>query len=485
MLKSHWKLISTLERLGDNLLIIGAFLLSYYFRTDVVELLHAIGLSVASELRELAPIKDYFILLGVAIPVYNAALSMLGAYRSMRLSSTLKIVRMGVAGGVIVFLATSAILYLLKLDLSRSFVILFCVLSAAAVIAQRLIVLRVLRILRAQGRNFRNILIVGVGPQAVQLSREIANQADLGLRVVGFAATGDLDTADLSALKGRIVANRDTFELALKRYAVDEVLFTEILSNFAVVNELAQIAIEEGVRVSLAADIFSLEIFRSDMSTFGGIPLLHYEPSRGAADSPAHLVKRLIDVVVSAVGLILLSPLLLVLAVAIKLTSPGPIFFRQKRVGLNGRKFTLYKFRSMVKDAVRMRADLEELNEMEGPVFKIKDDPRVTPLGRWMRRYSLDELPQLFNVVIGDMSLVGPRPPLPSEVSEYQRKHRRRLSMRPGLTCTWQVSGRNDIPDFNRWAELDLEYIDNWSLMGDLRLLVRTIPAVLSGNGAR
>lgn len=485
MLKSNWKLISNLERLSDNLLIIVAFLLSYYFRSDVVEFFHSVGLSVAGELRALGPIEHYFILLGVAIPVYNGALPLLGAYRSMRLSSTLKILRMGIASGVIVFLATSAMLYLLKLDLSRSFVMLFCALSAFAIVAQRLIVLRMLRFLRLRGRNFRNILIVGTGPQAVQLNREITAQGDLGLRVVGFAALNDPTTSDLSALKGRIVANRDTFELALKRYAVDEVLFTDTILNFPIVNDLAQIAIEEGVRVSLAADIFSMEIFRSDMSIFGGIPLLHYEPSRGAANSPAHLVKRFIDVVVAAAGLIVLSPLLIAVAIAIKLTGPGPVFFQQKRVGLNGRKFTLYKFRSMVKDAARMRADLADLNEMDGPVFKIRNDPRVTPLGRWMRRYSIDELPQLFNVLIGDMSLVGPRPPLPSEVSEYQRKQRRRLSMRPGLTCTWQVSGRNDIPDFNRWAELDLQYIDNWSLMGDLKLLVKTIPAVISGKGAR
>ena len=321
----------------------------------------------------------------------------------------------------------------------------------------------------------------------MQLYREIASQADLGIKVVGFVALNDPigNGGDVAVLKGRIVANKDTFELALKRYAVDEVLFTDTLANFAIVNELAQISIEEGVRVSLAADLFSLEIFRSDMSNFGGIPLLHYEPSRGAADSSAQLVKRAIDLAVSGLGLVLLSPLLLVIAIGIKLSSPGPVFFRQKRVGLNGRKFTLYKFRSMVKDAARLRGGLSDLNEMDGPVFKIKDDPRVTAFGRWLRRYSIDELPQLFNVFIGDMSLVGPRPPLPSEVSAYQRKHRKRLSMRPGLTCTWQVSGRNDIPDFNRWAELDLEYIDNWSLLGDLKLLVRTVPAVLSGNGAR
>jgi lipopolysaccharide/colanic/teichoic acid biosynthesis glycosyltransferase len=175
---------------------------------------------------------------------------------------------------------------------------------------------------------------------------------------------------------------------------------------------------------------------------------------------------------------------MLIVAFGIRLQSPGPVFFRQKRVGKNGRLFILLKFRSMVQDAERKLDSLRDKNEMSGPVFKIKNDPRVTPFGRFLRRYSIDELPQLFNVLKGDMSLVGPRPPLPEEVSMYMRKQRKRLSMRPGLTCTWQVSGRNEIPDFEYWANLDLEYINTWSLWKDFKLLLRTIPAVLSGSGA-
>ncbi len=211
--------------------------------------------------------------------------------------------------------------------------------------------------------------------------------------------------------------------------------------------------------------------------------LIHYQPSPG--DSSALAVKRLIDLVVSAVLLTVLSPLMLLTAVLIRLDSPGPVFFRQRRVGLNGRMFTLYKFRSMVVGAERMVDELSELNEMKGPAFKMTDDPRVTRIGRIIRRFSIDELPQLLNVLGGDMSLVGPRPPLPTEVSLYERKQRRRLSMRPGLTCIWQISGRNNIPDFERWAELDLEYIDNWSLTRDLGLLFRTIPVVIFGSGAK
>jgi len=179
----------------------------------------------------------------------------------------------------------------------------------------------------------------------------------------------------------------------------------------------------------------------------------------------------------------LLSPLFLFVTLLIKLTSSGPIFFKQKRIGLNGREFVLYKFRTMYKDAEKQQKMLEALNEMDGPVFKIRKDPRITPVGKFLRKFSIDELPQLFNVFIGHMSLIGPRPPLPNEVIQYETWQRRRLSMRPGITCLWQISGRNEI-DFEEWMRLDLEYLDNWSLWVDIKILVKTIPVVLFGSGA-
>jgi exopolysaccharide biosynthesis polyprenyl glycosylphosphotransferase len=239
---------------------------------------------------------------------------------------------------------------------------------------------------------------------------------------------------------------------------------------------------EQGVRTTIAADLFSIGLVKSGISYFGGMPLIHFQTPPG--DSWELAVKRMIDIAVAAVALVVLSPLFLILAVGVK-TSPGEILFRQTRVGLNGRLFQMLKFRSMCVGAEAALQQLKERNEMQGPAFKMKDDPRITPFGRFMRRFSLDELPQLWNVLIGDMSLVGPRPPIPGEVGLYERRSRRRLSMRPGLTCTWQVSGRNEIKDFESWVKLDLHYIDNWSLMGDLVLLLRTIPAVLLGTGAR
>jgi exopolysaccharide biosynthesis polyprenyl glycosylphosphotransferase len=194
-------------------------------------------------------------------------------------------------------------------------------------------------------------------------------------------------------------------------------------------------------------------------------------------------VKRAADIVLALLGLILLSPLFLVIAVLIRITSPGPILYRQIRSGLAGRSFTFYKFRSMREDAEALRPSLAHLNEADGPVFKISNDPRCTPVGRWLRRTSLDELPQLWNVLRGDMSVVGPRPPLPEEVVQYEAWQRRRLRMKPGLTCLWVLEGRSDI-NFARWMELDMSYIDHWSLLLDAKILLKTVPRVLFGRGA-
>jgi exopolysaccharide biosynthesis polyprenyl glycosylphosphotransferase len=235
------------------------------------------------------------------------------------------------------------------------------------------------------------------------------------------------------------------------------------------------------VRTRLALDLFPHARAQVQIGTLEELPLLTY--STTPTSELRLLAKRTMDIGISLLVLGLALPAMLVIALAIKMASGGKVLYRQTRCGLYGRKFTLFKFRTMVEDAEQLQEELSHLNEMRGPVFKMKEDPRITPLGRWLRRLSLDELPQLWNVLKGDMSLVGPRPPVPREVSSYERWQRRRLSMRPGLTCLWQIRGRNDI-DFESWMQLDLEYIDNWSPMLDVKILAKTIPAVLSGRGA-
>jgi exopolysaccharide biosynthesis polyprenyl glycosylphosphotransferase len=236
-----------------------------------------------------------------------------------------------------------------------------------------------------------------------------------------------------------------------------------------------------GVEVEIPTDLFNLSLAKETISRFGDIQVIDLYTSPKMTCQL--MAKRLIDVVASAILLILLSPIFTVVNILIKATSKGPVFFRQERVGYNGRTFTCLKFRTMIENAEALKTDLIPLNEMDGPVFKIKNDPRVTKVGSLLRKTSFDELPQLINVLMGDMSLVGPRPPVPGEVSQYDLMTRRRLSMRPGITCIWQVSGRNVIP-FEKWMELDRQYIDQWSLWLDFKILAKTIPAVLRGSGA-
>jgi len=253
---------------------------------------------------------------------------------------------------------------------------------------------------------------------------------------------------------------------------------------FGQVEKAIQACELEGVEAWLLADFFNTQLSQTLLDDLHGRPMLIFR------STPEHswpaFVKEAFDIAAAFILLVLLLPLFLVAMLLIKLGSPGPVLFRQQRSGLNGRPFTMLKFRSMVSDAEQRRHELEALNEMDGPVFKVTDDPRVTPIGRFLRRHSIDELPQLINVLRGDMSLVGPRPLPVDEVQRFDDfAHRRRLSVKPGMTCLWQVSGRNNVKDFKDWVRLDLEYIDNWSLWLDFKILVRTIPVVFSGTGAK
>jgi exopolysaccharide biosynthesis polyprenyl glycosylphosphotransferase len=474
MLKNYWRIVSRVERVLDNGILVGAFFLTHRFRA----LISQSGLDVffGEGLRQLGPVQDYFVVLGFSLPLFNSVLSMLGAYRSMRLSNPLQLMRLSLSAALVVFVLLGALFYILKLDLSRSFVALYCFVCAFAIFLVRLGALVVLRFFRARGKNFRNLLVVGHGEQGVEIAQLVKSQPELGIRFVGFVTYENKYAPE-------IVAAVDDFEGALKKNSIDEVLFTEVSENFPIVKQLASIASEEGVGVSLVPDFFSLEVIRSEVSYFGKYPLVNYRSS--PSERPSYVLKRILDVVLAGMLIVTLSPLLLFIAIQIKLSSKGPILFKQKRVGLNGRIFTMFKFRSMLHNSERLQEKLERKNEMVGPAFKITQDPRITKFGKFIRKYSLDELPQLINIILGDMSLVGPRPPLPTEVNLYERKQRRRLSMPPGLTCIWQVSGRSDIIDFEEWAQMDLDYIDQWSLGLDMKLLAQTIPVVFRGAGAR
>jgi len=336
------------------------------------------------------------------------------------------------------------------------------------------------RWVRFHGYNYRTVLIAGSNETARKIARKIEEHPYWGYRIVGFVS--ERGEGPETSLEGHPhLGQIEEIAAIVEENVVDEVFFALHRQELHRLESLLLQLEEQGVRARLALDLFPHAKARVQIGTFEELPLLTY--STTPTSELRLFAKRLMDVAISVVVLGLTLPAMLVIAGVIKLAYGGTVLYRQTRCGLYGRRFTLLKFRTMVENADQQQPDLSHLNEMTGPVFKMKQDPRVTPLGRWLRRLSLDELPQLWNVVKGDMSLVGPRPPVPQEVSAYKRWQRRRLSMRPGLTCLWQIQGRNEL-DFDRWMELDLEYIDNWSPVLDIKILAKTIPVVLTGRGA-
>jgi len=321
-----------------------------------------------------------------------------------------------------------------------------------------------------------NVLVVGAGRAGSLLVEEINNHPYLGLKVVGFID----DTKTGKVLDYDILGKTQDLEEVIQRYYVDEIYIT-IPSQRQKVSEILALGKKLNKTVRIMADSFSFPFADIKLNYIGLIPLIRY--TQREFHKSEILIKRFLDVVVANVLLIILSPLLAIIAFLIKIDSPGPVFYISQRCGKKGRLFNFYKFRSMKVGADKEKELLKEKSEVKGPVFKIRNDPRITRLGRFLRKYSLDELPQLINVVKGEMSLVGPRPPLPDEVAKYDTWQMRRLEVKPGITCLWQVRGRSDL-SFYKWVKWDLWYIDHWSLGLDLMILLWTIPAVLKRKGA-
>ncbi|HEX8153013.1 MAG TPA: sugar transferase, partial [Thermoanaerobaculia bacterium] len=382
-----------------------------------------------------------------------------------------------------VLLATLA--YLLPLrQLSRAWFILFAVLALMLLVAEKIFLRVLARWVRSKGLNYRTVLIVGTGRRATDIARLIVGHKYWGYKILGFVSDGHRLSNGWARYRiyGSVPELKTILETREIVEPIDEIVFAVTRKKLDEMKQIFLMCEELGIRTRVAMNFFPNRVARIEIEELEGVPFLTFTTTPSNETQLAF--KRLLDVGIAVLLLALTFPVILLAALAIKLSSPGSVVFKQKRIGLNGRMFTLYKFRTMIADAHDRREEFAHLNEMNGPAFKAKNDPRVTPVGRWLRKFSLDELPQLWNVLKGDMSLVGPRPPIPEEVESYHRWHRRRLSMKPGLTCLWQISGRNDIADFDRWMQLDLQYIDNWSPSLDLKILLRTIPAVLSGKGA-
>jgi exopolysaccharide biosynthesis polyprenyl glycosylphosphotransferase len=302
-----------------------------------------------------------------------------------------------------------------------------------------------------------------------------------GLRLVGFIDPESNGTTKLSAIGKYQVFPLSSVENILQNQVIDEVIFAVSMQELARLEPVILHCGNLGIKVRMQLEFLPAAYSQVYLEKFHDLELLSL--SSTPESEVLLFLKRVFDVTLAAFALVVLSPLMAAIALAIRLTSPGVVLFKQTRCGLGGRRFTLYKFRSMTNDAEQLKAELHQLNDLNGIAFKLRDDPRITPVGRWLRRFSVDELPQLWNILRGDMSFVGPRPAIPAEVEQYEPWQRRRLRMRPGLTCIWVLEGRNHL-EFNRWIQLDLAYIDTWSLWLDAKIFFRTIPIVLSGRGA-
>lgn len=378
---------------------------------------------------------------------------------------------------VLMAIVTLAVLFWLKLpDVSRLFLLILFPAQFLVTLATRAALRLAFRGLRTQGRNLRFVLVAGAGPRGQLFAAKVEAHQELGLRVIGFL---DDEPAFATDSRWPYLGQLDDLERLLHERVVDEVAICLPFSQWSLVDAIAHLCEEEGKIVRVPMDVLDHAFAAGKVEDLDGTPV--FSLVSGPDRALALASKRALDTVVGIVALVLLSPVLAWIALLVRHEDGGPVLFRQQRVGLHGRRFELLKFRSMVPEAEARRADLAAHNEIAGHAFKVTDDPRITRTGRWLRRFSLDELPQLWNVVRGDMSLVGPRPPLPDEVAGYDLWHRRRLSMKPGITGLWQVRARRE-PDFDRWVAADLEYIDRWSLWLDMKILARTIPAALEGR---
>jgi exopolysaccharide biosynthesis polyprenyl glycosylphosphotransferase len=378
---------------------------------------------------------------------------------------------------VVVAVILSTLFLVKGTDVSRLFLVLLFVAQPAVTLAGRLILRRIFERNRSRGRDPRYMLVAGTGTLAQSFADRVESHPGLGLRIIGhLTAPGETESVVTRPILGTISDIEDIFHSQV----VDEVAVCLPPTAAHYLEPITGLAAGEGKTVRVPVDPVEEVLPGAVQEEFDGF-LVRSLVHDGQREVGLFL-KRVMDIIGSAVGLIVFSPLLIGAAIAIYLTDGAPILFRQERVGLHGRPFTMLKFRTMVRDAEEQLDELMEFNERSGAAFKMEDDPRITGVGRFLRRTSLDELPQFWNVLTGSMSLVGPRPPLPREVAEYDIWHRRRLSMKPGITGLWQIEARHE-PDFDRWVEHDLIYIDGWSIWLDVKILLRTVPALLTQGG--
>ena len=479
MLREQKKLIERFHRLLDIFLTVIAFAGAYFIKKEILPV----------PFRGLLDGPNYSILILMIIIIWPISFKLYDFYSPYRKQNFgyifLKIIKAVITG----FLFLIMLMYLFKItDVSRIMMSIFILLNISLLGLSKNFIYRILKHIRGKGFNFRNTLIVGSKESALEVINAIGEHRENGYRVLGCLEV-DKEKIGKSVKNGiKVIDSIESMKKILLEKVVDVLIFAMPLKKINKIEQYISLAEDIGVSIHILPQWhirqlgYKPHIGSLQFETFLGIPTMALMTT--PKDHQSLLIKSIIDYTIASISIVLCLPVFILAAIAIKLSSKGPIFFKQERLGLNGRRFIFYKFRTMVMNAEEIQSDLNKKNEADGPAFKIKKDPRIIPyVGTFLRKTSLDELPQLINVLKGEMSIVGPRPPIPSEVKKYDNWHRRRLSMKPGITCTWQVAPNRNQLKFHDWVKMDLDYIDRWSLKLDFEILHKTIFAVLRAEG--
>lgn len=479
MLREKNRLLLRFHRLIDLSITAGCFIAAYFIKKHILPF----------EYSSLSTGPNYYLVLVLIVMIWPMCFTWVGLYQSFREKPFkwffINIIKACLFG----ILILNVVLFAMGVkDMSRILMGIFFVLNIFGLTLFKWCVLMMLQQLRAQGYNTRNVLIVGSRDRAVSVIKSIDVSREGGYRILGCFDI-NLEIVGSSVVNGyKVIGTITDLKAYLENNVVDELIFAMPLRLIENPDKYLVLAESMGVRVRFIPDWqihylkYTPAVAQIHIIDFSGIPTLTLQST--PVNEGQLLMKSLMDYGLALFFLIVLSPVFAIISLAIYSASPGPVFYSQERLGQNGRRFKVLKFRSMVLDADKKLAALTTLNEADGPAFKIKKDPRIIPyVGTFLRKTSLDELPQFINVLMGDMSLVGPRPPLPSEVCQYEVWQRRRLSMKPGLTCLWQIAPKRNDLTFDEWMKLDLLYIDKWSLRLDFMLIMKTVGSVLTGAG--
>ena len=457
----------------DALITAISFVLAYYIKFYILNDGPGIGV---------LPVQEYYKLLPFIVPGYMFLYYRCSVYSPKRTVRRRHEIYSILQANTIGLAALIIILYMIirEINFSRSVMAIFYVLNVFLTSVSRIIMRKALRTLRKKGYNLKHILLVGYSRAAEEYIDRILSNPQWGYVVCGIL---DEHIPGGTTYKGvKVLGTLGNLEYILPENKLDEIAITLSLKDYDYLEGVVDICEKSGVHTKFIPDYSSLIPSRPYTEDLMGLPVINirYVPLSNTFNA---MIKRIMDICGSIIGIIVASPIMLVLCALIKLTSPGPLIYRQERVGLHNQTFWMYKFRSMYMDAEERKKDLMAQNEMSGLMFKMKDDPRITKVGKFIRKTSIDELPQFINVLKGDMSLVGTRPPTVAEFKQYQGHHKRRLSMKPGITGMWQAYGRNTVQDFEEIVKMDLDYIDNWSIMLDIKILFKTVQSVLTTGG--